>query len=219
MHPKRSRVKTKKEKLRNLFILILVIIVVLAYFSVQKLNERMLPIVLEITRLNSRTQINRVINESIKDSIDTYTLNSSDFYTKIADSNGEVNSLSVNTVLVNSLCAKLAVDISEKLSILRTEVVEVPIGAAFGIDAFSNLGPKYRIKILPLGDATVNYESSFTSVGINQINFQIWLNIESAIKVVNPLQSKDIKVTRKMALVDTVFSGEIPKMYINTGSN
>lgn len=216
MSRKYDRGYTKKEKYRNFLFLIFVLFIILIFFIVKTFNQRMLPIVLEITELNSKTQINRIINDSMKDNIEIHSLNSADFYIKTADANGNLNSLSVNTILVNQICSQLAVDISEKLSVLKTEVVAVPVGTVLGIDSLSNIGPKYKIKILPLGDATVNYESSFTSVGINQINFQIWLNIESAIKVVNPLQSNEIKVTRKMALVDTVFSGEIPKTYINT---
>lgn len=208
--------KGKKKKSLRFFVLIITVILTLTVLIVRRINARMLPAVLEITQLKSKTQINMIINESIKDNADINALSSSDFYMETTDDSGNVNSLSVNTVIINKICSQLAVDISEKLSILKTETVDIPIGIILGIDSLANVGPKYKVKILPLGDASVNYESSFTSVGINQINFQIWLNIESTIKIVNPLQSKEIKVTRKMTLVDTVFSGEIPKTYINT---
>jgi len=66
----------------------------------------------------------------------------------------------------------------------------------------------------PIGDATADYETSMTQAGVNQVNFQVWINVHTTVSIVNPLWSKDLEITRKLTLVNTVFNGEIPKTYI-----
>jgi hypothetical protein len=66
---------------------------------------------------------------------------------------------------------------------------------------------------MPIGAANVEYHTSFTSAGINQINFQVWLTVTAAMQIVNPLQTREAAVERSVPLVNTVFAGEIPEIF------
>jgi len=66
-----------------------------------------------------------------------------------------------------------------------------------------------------MGNAQVDYETGFEAVGINQVNFQVWLKVDSVIAVVNPLQRQEITVSRKVSLVNTVITGEVPSVYLS----
>ena len=65
-----------------------------------------------------------------------------------------------------------------------------------------------------MGAATVAYETSFSSAGINQINFKIWIDVSMEIKIVSPLWQQTMTVARKIMLVDTVISGTVPERYM-----
>ena len=206
-----GRVMTKKILLVVSFICIIYIII----FSFKIANEKLLPTVLAMTSVEVRNNINHIIFDSTNNIITENNLASSDFYRKTRNTDGKINSISVNTVLVNEICSKVAKDISKRLAEAESQKVHIPSGVLLGVDAFANMGPKFEISVLPVGTANVDYETKFESVGINQISFQVWLTIDVYTRVINPLQSDIIDVNRKFALVNTVFSGDVPNMHFD----
>ena len=81
------------------------------------------------------------------------------------------------------------------------------------MELFANWGPDIPFSMEPKGAAEVDYETKMESSGINQMHFQIWINISLEIRIVNPLHEESIPMTRKIMLVDTVFGGDIPEEY------
>jgi sporulation protein YunB len=110
----------------------------------------------------------------------------------------------------------LAVDISNSLSIDNPTPIAVPIGMLTGIPILAGLGPEFSVNIIPAGEAKVEYETSFTSAGINQINFQVWLVVSTNMRIVVPLQEETIPISRRVPLVNTVFAGVVPEGMILT---
>ena len=214
-HHRRPPVRHGNQIKAVLLIIVMVVALGAAYFFAM-FDKRFFPAAIEIASISAQANINKLIDDSIKKITADMGLNSSDFYVKSLDNDGKVNSLSANTLLINEVCAELAVGVSQSLSNAGPEVVGIPIGSLLGIDMFANTGPAYKVKILPRGNATVDYETSFVAAGINQINFQIWLNIESKVQIVNPLQSREMIISRKISLVNTVINGEVPPAYIDS---
>jgi len=173
-------------------------------------DRNLLPAVVTIANQRTVGLINNIINDSLLNTITAHDLSSEDFFTVSTDENGRISSLSVNTILVNQVAGALAVDISEGMLAEEMMGIDVPIGLFSGIQIFAGLGPTYRVNVVPAGDAIVEYETSFTSAGINQVNFQVWLNVETQMRVVVPLQDVVVTVNRRVPLVNTVFAGEVP---------
>lgn len=65
------------------------------------------------------------------------------------------------------------------------------------------------------GEAEVDYETEFTSAGINQTNYKIWLTVNITISLVNPLYDRKANLSRKIMLADTVIKGDLPSNYFN----
>ncbi|MCL2753579.1 MAG: sporulation protein YunB [Defluviitaleaceae bacterium] len=212
--PRPKRTKIGKVK-RAGKIVILVVIVIIA-FAAFVANRAIMPAVIAIADQRAVVIINDVINDSISRTIAQFGLHSEDFYNLTLDAAGQLSSLSVDTVRINQVASQLAVDISSQLSIDHPTPIAVPIGMLTGIPLFASIGPDIRINIVPTGEATVEYETSFTSAGINQINFQVWLTVEANMRIVVPLQNEVIPVTRRVPLVNTVFAGVVPEGMILT---
>jgi len=211
---KRSGGKTGGARRRLAVILAAAVLSLAFYLYIYE--KRVLPAVVEISSLRAETLINGVIQDRFKSAADRLGVVSESFYTKSVDGKGNINSLSVNTLLVNDICSLLASDISKELSNPGKQRIALPSGMFTGIKPLYNSGPDFTVRVYPVGSASVDYESSFSSAGINQINFQIWLNVSATVMVVNPLQSRQTTVTRKVLLVNTVFAGEVPFMYLNS---
>ena len=184
--------------------------------SFYRFDRLVLPLVLEAEELRLQAEINNVINAVIQDIISDRNVTAADFLiqttTGLADAKPV---LSVNTVLVNDICNAAAQMISKQLNNLQPETISVPMGMALGLDTLAQSGPRFRFSLAPTGNALVNYQSSFTAVGINQTHFSVWLTVKSVVRIINPVHSSEIVVMRNVSLVDTVISGTVPGTYLN----
>lgn len=216
--PQKRRKKPQRRLLPRRYAVFALIILMLGMsaHSFYRFDRRILPLVLDAAELRLQAEINNVINTVVQEIITEQQVTASDFI--IQNSTGGLSAkpvLSVNTVLVNEICNAAAQRISERLNNLEPEVVSVPVVMALGLDTLAQVGPRFSFYLAPIGNALVNYESNFTAVGINQTHFTVWLTVESVVRIINPVQSTEIFVSRNVSLVDTIISGVVPDTYLN----
>jgi sporulation protein YunB len=192
---------------RNITFLLLIIFFVISVAYI----HFVMPISVKICQKYAITSINNIIQNSLYSS--SKNIKSEDFILR-SDNNGRLEYLSVNSMIVNNICAETASTVSQNLNNLTTSKIRLPLGVFTGLPILSHFGPSTTIRLQPIGDATADYETSMTQAGVNQVNFQVWINVHTTVSIVNPLWSKDLEITRKLTLVNTVFNGEIPKTYI-----
>ena len=192
---------------RNITFLLLIIFFVISVAYI----HFVMPISVKICQKYAITSINNIIQNSLYSS--SKNIKSDDFILR-SDNNGRLEYLSVNSMIVNNICAETASTVSQNLNNLTTSKIRLPLGVFTGLPILSHFGPSTTIRLQPIGDATADYETSMTQAGVNQVNFQVWINVHTTVSIVNPLLSKDLEITRKLTLVNTVFNGEIPKTYI-----
>ena len=192
---------------RNITFLLLIIFFVISVAYI----HFVMPISVKICQKYAITSINNIIQNSLYSS--SKNIKSEDFILR-SDNNGRLEYLSVNSMIVNNICAETASTVSQNLNNLTTSKIRLPLGVFTGLPILSHFGPSTTIRLQPIGDATADYETSMTQAGENQVNFQVWINVHTTVSIVNPLWSKDLEITRKLTLVNTVFNGEIPKTYI-----
>lgn len=192
---------------RNITFLLLIIFFVISIAYIRFV----MPISVKICQKYAITSINNIIQNSMYSA--SKNIKSEDFILR-SDNNGRLEYLSVNSIIVNNICAETASTVSQNLNNLTTSKIRLPLGVFTGLPILSRFGPSTTIRLQPIGDATADYETSMTQAGVNQVNFQVWINVHTTVSIVNPLWSKDLEITRKLTLVNTVFNGEIPKTYI-----
>ena len=192
---------------RNITFLLLTIFFVISIAYIRFV----MPISVKICQKYAITSINNIIQNSMYSA--SKNIKSEDFILR-SDNNGRLEYLSVNSIIVNNICAETASTVSQNLNNLTTSKIRLPLGVFTGLPILSHFGPSTTIRLQPIGDATADYETSMTQAGVNQVNFQVWINVHTTVSIVNPLWSKDLEITRKLTLVNTVFNGEIPKTYI-----
>lgn len=192
---------------RNITFLLLIIFFVISIAYIRFV----MPISVKICQKYAITSINNIIQNSMYSA--SKNIKSEDFILR-SDNNGRLEYLSVNSIIVNNICAETASTVSQNLNNLTTSKIRLPLGVFTGLPILSHFRPSTTIRLQPIGDATADYETSMTQAGVNQVNFQVWINVHTTVSIVNPLWSKDLEITRKLTLVNTVFNGEIPKTYI-----
>ena len=214
--PHKSRGRERELRIPRRYLAFAMLMMLLAAFahSFYRFDRRILPLVLEAAELRLQTEINNVINSVINEIMVNSGVTAEDFIIQNIQTDAKPV-LSVNTVLVNEICNAAAEAISARLNNLEPEVVSVPVGMALGLDTLAQVGPRFTFVIAPIGNALVDYESSFQAVGINQTHFSVWLYVDAVVRIINPVQSSEILITRRVSLVDTIISGIVPETYLS----
>ena len=195
--------RRKYKKTAAFLHILLLLIPMIAFISV--LEFRFLPPLKTISHMQCKSAANTIINEATLKNIKK--LNTTELLIENEDR------YTANTMLVNTFCANLSKDISDELKKLPPESIRIPVGAVTKISLLANAGPQIPFTLIPMGAAKVDYETDFSSAGINQINYKIWLHISMEMKIVNPLYEETLYLKRKIMLADLIYSGKIPEHY------
>ena len=184
------------------------------FFILMLYDSKIFSTVIEISHIQSKATANTIIDTAVQSTIQDLNITSSDFFIEKQQN----DTVSVNTILINSFCSTVSMAITKGMEQIAEENISIPLGVITGIEMFSNTGPSIPFYLKPMGLASVDYETSFTAEGINQINFKIWINVAMDIKIVNPLRSETMSVSRKIMLVDTIINGTVPERYMTLGN-
>ena len=195
-------------KRRSKLVIKVLLIAFVVILAVSILNTRIMPYLLSISKAEAKKITNSVIDRAVRETIADMELNTEDFVIDYE------NKISANTILINRLCAEISTNINEKEVIFEEREIRVPLGAITKWEFLSNIGPKVGFSIREVRQAEVDYETSFTSAGINQTNYKVWLNVDLDIKLVNPLGSDTVNTKRKIMLVDTIIEGKVPDKFL-----
>ena len=173
------------------------------------LEQKLLPSLQEISHIQCKTYANQLIDTATKKVLEDTQLTAADLLLPEKNASG----YRANTVLVNQFCTQLSEAVTEELKEQPAETISIPLGAATGWHILADRGPEIPFHLQPMGTANVDYQTSFTAVGINQINYKIWLVLTIELRVVNPLDEEILTLERKLMLADLIFSGHIPERY------
>lgn len=191
--------------------MVLICLVVSSYFFIEATQKYVMPIAVKLCLNDAKDKANRVINESVNKALDESGINYNDLFRVSNDNN--ITMITTDTAAINTLCADISEYITEEMSELENDEINVPYGATTGVGILANTGPPIIFEIMPVGGAEVDYQTEFNSAGINQTNYKIWLTVKITVSLVNPLYDEEMSMNRNLMLVDTVINGEVPNYY------
>ncbi|MGO0123032.1 sporulation protein YunB [Desulfothermobacter acidiphilus] len=158
-------------------------------------------------------RINRVIRARIREE----NLRYQDFVIVHKDNEGRVALLQADAVRVSALAADLAVTVEEALAQLQEESFSIPMGQVLGSQLLASYGPNIRVHILPVGTVKVKVLDQLETAGINQTRHRLLLHLDAQVRVVVPLQHRDIPITAEVPLVEGVIVGTVPNTLLTGG--
>ena len=214
--PRRSSTKMRYKIILYTFLLALLSLGVTKYLEI-----RVMPIVIKTMEAYCTAKATGIIDKSVISALENMGIESSDLYEETINENGKLTSLAANTVLINNLCSQVVDEVLVRLAEFEDDSVDLPLGILTGFDFLAEKGPEvFKINVRPVGQCTVDYGTHFESAGINQINFQIWLEVDTKISVVNPLTNQVISVSRNIPVVNAYINGDVPEsMFFPLQSN
>ncbi|MBR6796638.1 MAG: sporulation protein YunB [Clostridia bacterium] len=164
----------------------------------------------EASRILSKT-----VNESAAKVLNSGESNYSDFCEIVRGEDGSVLSVELDSVKLNKIRSEITLGILNALTEIEFTNFSIPLGTALKSTLFSGLGPKIKIKILPLGTVAGDIKSVFVSQGINQTLHQINLELRLCVKIAAPFESTSLDLNYSLCIAETLIVGKVPNFYAN----
>lgn len=155
----------------------------------------------------------RLIHEAVDEKLTALGYTYTDFVTLQADAAGRVQALTVNPNTVGRLKTEVALEVEKRISSMRSLSVQVPFAAFFNDDFGIGTGLTLTVELAPVGGCTVDFENSFTAVGINQTKHQIDIVIEADFAMLAAFIGSGVKVQTSLPVAQTVIVGTVPESY------
>ena len=185
--------KPKKTEFKPI-ILVIISILLVFILSIILYDKRIYPAVLQVAESSIKADTVECISKTSMELFDE-EFNYDEMIIIDKDNEGNINMIRANTVKLNYLTSRLSIRCNEELQKMGEVGVEVPLGWMTDNSAFYEFGPDINVKIDPIGNMKVSYESKFESAGINQTRHKIYLNVEARVRMKIPLHSKEQVVT------------------------
>ncbi|MBR4020778.1 MAG: sporulation protein YunB [Firmicutes bacterium] len=168
----------------------------------------------EISRLKAKGIVTEIIGETVQAAFSD-AVRPEDYFVIKKDDTGKLQLIQADTVMMNRKTAELTVALQEKYSTMEPEKIKIPVGTIFGSPILSQAEKGITIRVLPLSVSKCDFETAFESQGINQTKHQIYVDIETEVRVLQPFSHENFKVATRMLLTELVILGDVPDNYVS----
>ena len=182
-----------------------------------RVTERALrPVLAAAARYQVRSQVTAAVEQWAARDLQERGVDYSDFVTITRNEAGEITALSADMARLNLLRAELSAHLLERLEDSQLELT-VPVGSLLPIEPTWARGPELHLRALALGTASAEFESEFTSAGINQTRHRLWLRLSVPVTVLLPGGGEEVAVDSRLCVAETVIVGQVPQTWFQTG--
>ena len=193
---------------RRIFLLILLLALFVVLFEMQAI-----PFTAKCVKKQSETISTKIIAEKIEEIQNKIKYTYSDLAEIKYSDNGDVKSISENTILVNKFKSEVIRSIQNELDKQRLYSFKLPLGSFTDITLLSTFGPDIEISFMLTGSVNCNLKSTFESGGVNQTIHHIKLIITADIITVSPEYSERNRFTTDYEIAQTVIVGTTPSTF------
>ena len=193
-------------------LLLAVLFLILMAFWV---NSRLEPVVEDFTVNEARARAVQVISAAVEDSLAGQDQPVASMVAIQYKESGEIASLSTDMAEMNNLKASLLADVQEELGESVHIDLGVPIGTLLGGGLLHGRGPEVPLRITLSGNIEADFESEFTSAGINQTQHTVNLRVRTTIYTFLAGKQGSAEVETTVPVAETVIVGEVPQMMAN----
>lgn len=181
-----------------------------------RVTERALrPVLAAAARYQVRSQVTAAVEQWAARDLQERGVDYSDFVTITRNEAGEITALSADMARLNLLRAELSAHLLERLEDSQLELT-VPVGSLLPIEPTWARGPELHLRALALGTASAEFESEFTSAGINQTRHRLWLELSVPVTVLLPGGGEELTVDSRLCVAETVIVGQVPQTWFQT---
>ena len=191
--------------------MILIVIIIIGYFTATTIIKAITPIIERQCRVKARSLATEFANEACLDNMQNITYD--DLCTIEKDEANDVCLIKMNSININKLNSKIALEIQEKLNDTTISKFYIRLGSFTGITLLSGRGPNLEVRMSTIGEVTTELKSEFEEMGVNQTLHRLYINVNCNVSLLTPFKDVDDNITAQVLISETVISGDIPDAY------
>lgn len=203
-----------KKRRKITAIIVLIFMLFSLYFYYIKLIN---PVIRSYTKAKINALTEQVLNVAVSN-----VINASINYDSVINigytNTGEIAYLNVNQYVINTITREVVKNAQELMLDVGEDGVAVPMGTFSGISFFNGRGPNIKLQMVPVGIVASNFNSVFTSVGINNTLHQLFLNVSAKVELVLPLKNCVVNVEQSVLLCEAIVVGKVPEVYFGNNN-
>ena len=202
----------KRRKIVALSFLLFIIVSILLYiFCVVN------PVVTEATRAAIFSLSTSAVSDAIYDVLKETDTTYEDLVNITYDNNGNIDLISIDTVVVNSLTRRFYQVAQVYLDNMGQKGLDIAVGTFTGLPFLIGVGPTINIKLVSIGAMTASFKSSFIGQGINQTVHSLYIELNASVSLILPAYSETVDSVTEFLVAESVIVGDVPVVYF--GSN
>ena len=169
----------------------------------------------DISELEAGDAAASALTKGLEETLAEYKVNYDDVVDFSYDSDGNIKSLSVDIITLNTLGNEIGKRIDANISDYKSYKTEIPLTAMIGEEIISGLGPKIPFYISMKGSSTTRFSEKFESTGVNQTRHQIMLDVTVNMYVVFGGKVDIVEYKSNVCIAESVIVGATPSSFAN----
>ncbi|MEN2467971.1 sporulation protein YunB [Ornithinibacillus sp. JPR2-1] len=229
---------------RFLLFLSFILVIVITYFSLEFVDHKITPTIVQIAERKTKEFATRGINSAVKFA-EEYSFDD----LAITDRNeaGYVSIIGYNPTVVNKIKRaaterveeffysmnrglptqysnplgepEVYGDTVEELVDRDPTVIEIPIGQATGNSILANLGPRIPVKLELIGNVETELIEEIQQLDINNVYVSLYVQVEAEVQIMIPFTTDVTKVSSRILIDKSLIMGKVPEFYGGSGGN
>lgn len=190
---------------------------VLAAGCVSLLELRLRPMVITLAQAQAQNLVTSVVEQAFSREMNAHP----DAYRQLVeiqrDETGAITALSADMPVLNQLRTTLTADVLQALQSADVSQIQVPLGSLVDLDLLWGLGPTVKVYSMTVGTVEGEFESEFTSAGVNQTVHRIILTLKVPLTLMLPGGAAETVCETQLCVAETVIVGQVPESYLQWG--
>lgn len=186
-----------------------------ALVTIKVLEARLRPVLEEAARTQAENQMAAVVEQAAAEEL--AALQRADAPSLVSverDAGGAITALTTDTAELNLLRTRLVDAVLEELEGVEVSAIRVPLGSLLDSELIWARGPSIQARAMSVGTISAEFDSDFTSAGVNQTLYRIWLDISVPLTVMLPGGGVQVELNSRLCVSETVIVGSVPSTYL-----
>ena len=189
----------------------------LSALAIGLLEARLRPMAAAAARTQAQNTIAGVVEHAILSELVEQGVVYSDLVTIQRDGSGAINALTADTIAMNRLRAELVGVVLETLDGVDVSQIRIPLGSLLDFDLIWGLGPSIKVHAMTVGTVEGEFQSQFSSAGVNQTLHKIDLELAVPLTLMLPGGAVEAVCETQIPIAETVIVGQVPQIFLQNG--
>lgn len=128
---------------------------------------------------------------------------------------GDIAVMSANSVKINTLSQAIVLSTKKNLDEALSRGIPIPWLAFSGLKMLAGYGEKVLFKTISVAAVTCEFDSAFSSAGLNQTLHSIYALINWEVRIDIPMNSNVQSNSTRVLIGEAVIVGKVPEIYLN----